>query len=83
MGTSWPKAVGDALSCYVKPKGRNMAQAEFLMLLNAKMQRYRPVDWSGDTSLAEKLRLALEPPVVEEVRRTHPGFAPERWPANV
>lgn len=80
MATSWAKAVGDCLrDHYVRPKGRNPAQGEFLIRLNAEMQSQHPGTGPADPHDVEALRRELEPEAVAEVRRTHPDFAPERW----
>lgn len=78
MAASWQKAVGNNLGTrYWRPKGRDVAQSEFLMDLNARMQAKNP-GGVANVNDVETLRRELEPQVIADVQRRHPGFAPKR-----
>jgi hypothetical protein len=80
MGGRWAKDAGRSLrEHYVKSKGRDLAQSEFLMQMNARMQARAPKSSVAGPHAVEVLRRELEPIVLAEVRRSYPSFSPKRW----
>jgi hypothetical protein len=62
---------------YWRAKGRNLAQSTFVMDMNARMQARNPGRVANMVEV-EALRRELEPLVIADVRRSYPGFVPER-----
>jgi hypothetical protein len=76
---SWAKMVGRSLTDhYWRSKGRDLAQSEFVMRMNAEMQARNPGRTSADVNDVETLRKELEPKVIADVRQRHPDFVPQR-----